>query len=148
MNNLEIIQNLYQTIIINNNTKRKFLVDLDKKIPIYGFGKLNQKEILLNKLNSNDYAFYEDSTKIILTFNISNGKKNCTYNLECEEIFPDAYEDEDNENITNDGLKKIILSLRHQVRYLEHKLKDKDDEFDMYKEQIDYQMNNNYIYKK
>lgn len=122
MNDLEITHDTKNFIIVSNITKRKYLANLDKKIQIHGFGKLDQKEIYLEKLYSNNYTFSEDPTELVLTFNISNGKKNCYCNLICDEVFPDADINENNGNLTINELKKIILSLRHKVSYLEHKL--------------------------
>ena len=147
MSALEVIQNQNKVIILNKHSNRTFVADLDKKIPKYGFRNLNQKEIMLNKLHSNDYAFYENITNLIIKFEITNGAKSHNYELECDEIFIDAKLDENAENVTNEDLKKIITSLRHQVTNLTQKLKEQEEDAEMHKNMYINRINQ-YRYKE
>ncbi len=138
---MEIIHSENNVIILDKESKRKFIVNLDKKIPIYGFGKLNQKKVLLDKLILNDYIYEINTTNLFIEFGLINGTRKCTYKLECEEIFPEADINENIENVTIEDLKKIIVSLRNKVSNLTQKLENKESDFEFYKDQMNIKIN-------
>ena len=126
MDTFDIIDDSNKVIILNKYSKRRYLADLNKKIKKHGFSKLNQNEILLNKLKSNDFTYYENLTNLVINFNVTNGKTNYIHELTCDEIFHNI--NDNIEDMSIDNLKETIISLRYQVKNLTHKLKDKEDE--------------------
>ena len=121
MNNLEIINENDKIIILDKQSNRTFNLNLNNKIPIHGLKKLNQKEILYNKILTHDYAYSIDESILYIQFNINNKLKNHIYQLQCDEIFIDTYIDENKDDITINELKKLIVCLRNQISNLSHK---------------------------
>ncbi len=102
-------------IIFQNSTCRKFVGIFPKKFDIRGFGMLDARQIITNKLNLRDFQFEINLTNITLTFNIARQQIVCNYNLVLDEVFSDNLDfNVQNNNNVND-LKNIIQILKNKI---------------------------------
>jgi hypothetical protein len=115
-NTFEISGDISGDITIYNNTcKRYFSMKLPEKFNKYGFGNLDAKQIIYNKLVLRDFSYYLTNIDLVLNFSVNNGKKDHIFDFYFPESFPHI---ETDINASPDELKKLILSLRNKVNNL------------------------------
>ena len=119
-NLLDILEVNGKIIIYNKNSTRQFTPNIPEKFNVYGFGKLDTKQIITDKIKSYDFSFWCDETELTLKMDVSNGNKTENFEIVCPEIFPDI--DINETNLDNDELKKLINILRNKVKNLTYKL--------------------------
>lgn len=106
-------------------TNRTFIINTDVKISKYGFGKFNLRSCILHALNVKIDEMLIDLWPhlMIIDLLLCDDKKEYWHHIECEETFIDASMDENMVDRTTDELKRIIVSLRHQVSNLTEQLR-------------------------
>jgi hypothetical protein len=117
--NFEIVGNSINAVL-TDGSYRRFATSFPKKINGHGFGKLDPKNILENKIFSNDFTSQPTDTQLWLTFTIHNGKKDMQFALCLEETFHQL----SISNMPNipDTCKERFMILQNQVSYLSAKL--------------------------
>ena len=136
MGDLQVIDNSGMIVVLHKTTHRTFIANFNLKILKHGFGKLNQKEILLNKMHANEYTYYMTPTSLVINFSINNGTKVFIHTLNCDETF-DTNIDENADVTTIDDLKNLVRTLRHEVSNLKHKNKDLNEQLKWCKDELE-----------
>ncbi len=115
-NILDILEVNDKIIIYNKINTRQFTPYIPKKFDVYGFGKLNARQIIINKIKSYDFSFWIDEADLRLKMDVSNGTKIHNFEILCPDI------DMDITNLNNDELIKLVIILRNKVNNLSYKL--------------------------
>ena len=137
--NFEIVGNSINAVLMDGSYRR-FTTSFPKKFNAYGFGKLDPKNILENKINSNDFACQPTDTQLLLKFTIHNGKKDMCFTLCLEETFQQV----SISNMSNipDTFKEHFMILQNHVNYLSAKLTDALEEIQNLKDSHNPNYNN------
>lgn len=136
MSDLQVIHNSENIIVLHKETHRTFIANFNAKIVKYGFGKLNQKEILLNKMYAHEYKYYITPTSLVIYFSVNNGKTEFLHTVNCDETF-NTNIDENSDEITIEDLKNLVRTLRHEVSNLKQKNKDLNEQLKWCKEDFE-----------
>lgn len=115
-NEYEIYGDVENGLTIYSNTQQRFFsVDFPQKFNKYGFGQLNAKQIIYDKLISRDFSYYFTKMELVIRISVNNGKIDNIFEIICFEIFPHI---ETDINADPDELKKLVLSLKNKVNNL------------------------------
>jgi hypothetical protein len=116
-------------IIIHKSDNRQFVIKGDKKYKFsaYGFGGLNAKKIIYERVRANDFHYAMDKTTLSIEFEIMHKQRTHSHEMVCEEIFDlpanistmefNMIADADKERIFNNLLRKVS-NLEERVKEL------------------------------
>jgi hypothetical protein len=139
----DIQENTDNIVLIHKESKRSFNVYVDTKYKFseYGFGKLNAREIVYQKVKSFDFDYFIDRTSLELNFVLSNHCKIFYIDMSFPEIVieNDKIIDLFNESrFSKEGIQMIL----NRINYLEEKVFKLSEEL----KEIHEQENEPYIY--
>ena len=117
---IEIIEESETSLkLFDNISKRYFLLNYPKIIR--GIKSLNVKQILHNRILIKDFAYNLTPFSLNLKFEFVYENKHTFYDIECDEIFVESLNIED-DDITNEQYKEYIYSLINQVNNLNSRI--------------------------
>ena len=125
--------------IYSNTQQRYFSVQFPQKFNKYGFGHLDAKQIIHNKLISRDFSYYFTKMELVIKILVNNGKIDNIFEIICFEIFPHI---ETDINADPDELKKLVLSLRNKVNNLTSQVDTLQEYIKIINDKYTYEDNN------